>query len=546
MVTAAESARQSRGRTIAMTAEERDAFLSEQRTCRVATNGADGAPHQSPLWYAWDGEAIWLNSIVKSRRWNDLVRDPRVSVIVDAGEDFTELRGVELMGTVEVVGEVPRTGAEVPELVEPERLFGARYAAGQFRPDGRHAWLRLVPSRIVSWDFRKRHAPAAVPTGPLGGVKVIEVAGLGAAPYTAMLLSDLGADVIRVDRPGAKSAGAERYALSRGRRSVTIDMKKSGGVDTFLSLVDRADVLLEGFRPGVAERLGYGPDVCLARNPRLVFARMTGWGRTGPLSQTAGHDLNYLGLTGALTLLQRSRHEQPATPPGFVADFGGGGLMLAFGIVCALLETRTSGRGQVVDGSMVDGVASLTTLIYAMTAQGRWKDEPGTNFSDGGAPYYDSYRTSDGKFLAVAPIEPQFYRVMVEKLGLDLDELPDRDDPANWPALKKLFTDVFARRTRDEWAAVFAGTDACVTPVLTFTEAREHPHNQHRETFVEAFDVLQPAPAPRFGRTPGAIAGPPPVPGAHSAQVLTDWGFAPDAVDVLLGSGAIIQARPEA
>lgn len=377
------------------------------------------------------------------------------------------------------------------------------------------------------------------PGGPLTGIKVIEVAGLGAAPYTAMLLSDLGADVIRVDRPDTKVVRPEKYALSRGRRSVIIDMKQPSGLEAFMQLVAQADVLLEGFRPGVAERLGFGPDTCLAANPRLVYARMTGWGQRGPLSQMAGHDLNYLGLTGALTLLQR-RGTQPATPPGLIADFGGGGLMLAFGIACALIETRRSGEGQVIDAAMVDGVASLTTLIYSMTAQGRWADEPGTNFCDGGSPYYDSYQTSDGRYVAVAPIEPQFYAVMVDKLGLSLDELPDRDDQANWPRLKKLFADIFSTRTRDEWAEIFDGSDACVTPVLSFTEAPRHPHNAARHTFAEAFGVVQPAPAPRFSRTPGAIAGPPPAPGAQSAEVLLAWGFPQSGVDALLASGAVL------
>lgn len=388
-----------------------------------------------------------------------------------------------------------------------------------------------------------QYAPSRKPGGPLAGIRVIEVAGLGAAPYTAMMLSDLGAEVIRVDRPGTRAVHPEKYALSRGRRSVIIDMKRPAGLDTFMRLVARADVLLEGFRPGVAERLGFGPDPCLARNPRLIYARMTGWGQDGPLSQMAGHDLNYLGLTGALTLLQR-RGTQPSTPPGFIADFGGGGLMLAFGIVCGLLEAQRSGAGQVIDAAMVDGVASLTTLIYSMTAQGRWTGEPGTNFCDGGSPYYDSYQTSDGRYLAVAPIEPQFYAVLLDKLGLSAEELPDRDDPANWPRLKKLFADIFITRTRDEWAELFDGSDACVTPVLSFAEAPQHPHNTARRTMVRDFGVTQPAPAPRFSRTPGAIAGPPPAPGAQSAQILLDWGFGRPEVDALLAAGAVLTAGP--
>jgi alpha-methylacyl-CoA racemase len=376
------------------------------------------------------------------------------------------------------------------------------------------------------------------PEGPLSGIRVIEVAGLGAAPYTAMLLSDLGADVIRIDRPGAAAAQPGKYALSRGRRSVIIDMKQPDGIGAFLALVQRADVLLEGFRPGVTERLGYGPDVCLARNPRLVYARMTGWGQQGPMSQMAGHDLNYLALTGALTLLQRPG-ARPVTPPGLIADFGGGGLMMAFGIVCALLEARRSGAGQVIDAAMIDGVASLTTLIYSMTAQGRWVDEPGANFCDGGSPYYDSYETSDGRYVVVAAIESQFYAVLLDKLGLSPAAIPDRDDPANWPTLKAMFSDIFITRSRDEWAALFDGTDGCVTPVLSITEARDHPHNAARGVVTEAFGVAQPAPAPRFSRTPGAIAGPPPVPGAQSAEVLLAWGFSQQEVDHLMVGGAV-------
>jgi len=378
-------------------------------------------------------------------------------------------------------------------------------------------------------------------SGPLRGVKVVELAGLGPTPYAGMLLSDMGADVIRVDRPGvARPQDGPEYALARGRRSIVVDLKQPDGVEAVLALVEHADALLEGFRPGVAERLGLGPETCLARNPALVYGRMTGWGADGPLSHTAGHDLNYLSLTGALTLLQRGAGQPPATPPGLIADFAGGGLMLAFGTVCAVLEARRSGAGQVIDSAMVDGVASLTTLVYAMAAQGRWTmDAPGTNFCDGGSPYYNSYETADGRYLAVAATEHQFYALLVERLGLVLEQLPDRDDPANWPGLKKQFADVFRTRTRDEWTALFDGTDACVTPVLTFTEAREHPHNVARGTFVEAFGVVQPAPAPRLSRTPAAIAGPPPRPGAHSREILTEWGVDAARIDALFASGAV-------
>lgn len=382
----------------------------------------------------------------------------------------------------------------------------------------------------------------SAPHGPLRGIKVIEIAGLGPGPYAAMLLSDMGADVIRVDRPGPVTGRPEVYALARGRRSVAIDMKKPEGLATLLDLVGAADILIEGFRPGVAERLGFGPDVCRERNARLVYARMTGWGQDGPFSRMAGHDLNYLGLTGALTLLQRSADSPPPSPPGFIADFAGGGLMMAFGIVSALHDAQRSGAGQVIDAAMVDGVASLTTLIYSMTAQGRWKlDRPGTNFSDGAAPYYAVYETADGKFLAVAPIEPQFYAIMIDLLGLSLDALPDRDDPANWDALKDLFAGIFRAKPRAHWTALFDGTDACVTPVLGFAEARQHPHNVARRTFVEEFGVVQPAPAPRLGGTPAAITRPPAVPGAHSREVLLDWGLATERVGTLIDSGVVTE-----
>ncbi|MET0821332.1 MAG: CaiB/BaiF CoA-transferase family protein [Aeromicrobium sp.] len=379
-------------------------------------------------------------------------------------------------------------------------------------------------------------------SGPLHGIRVIEIAGMGAGPYAGMLLGDLGADVIRVDRPGPPGRNPREYALSRSRRSVQIDLKSDRGLAALMTLVERADILFEGFRPGVAERLGFGPEACLSRRPSLVYGRMTGWGQDGPMSQMAGHDLNYLGLTGALTLFQRDGR-QPATPPGFVADLGGGGLMLALGLVSGVVSARATGQGQVVDAAMVDGVASLTTLIHSMSAQGRWDmDRPGTNFCDGGAPYYDSYVTSDGLYMAVAPIEPQFYAVMVKGLGLSLDELPDRDDPANWEPLRRVFGDIFRTRTRAEWTEVFDGTDACVTPVLGFGEAPTHPHHVARGTYAEASGATQPSPAPRFSATPGSITAPPPLPGEHSEAILREWGVDEDEIDRLVAGGVIIQA----
>jgi len=361
--------------------------------------------------------------------------------------------------------------------------------------------------------------------GPLDGIRVVEVAALGPAPYAAMMLADMGAEVLRVDRPTATLKGDPAKAvLHRGRRSVVLDLKAPAGVDTLLRLADRADVLVEGFRPGVMERLGAGPDVCLARNPRLVYGRMTGFGRGGPLSHTAGHDLNYLALSGALHLLSRPG-ERPVAPPGLVADFGGGGMVLAFGITAALLERTRSGRGQVVDAAMVDGVASLTAMVHGFLAQGRWTEDGET------APYYDTYETLDGGFLAVAADEPQFYAEFLRLLGLD--DVPDRDDPAQWPALRKVIDGVVRTRTRDEWTAVFDGTDACVTPVLSLTEATVHPHNVARHTYTDTYGVVQPSPAPRFDRTPGRIASPPPRPGQDSRTALLDWGLTEEEVAAL-------------
>lgn len=380
-------------------------------------------------------------------------------------------------------------------------------------------------------------------SGPLAGIRVLEIAALGPAPYAAMLLSDLGADVLRVDRPVSTLKGDPRKAvLNRGRRSAVVDLKSPQGVDLLLRLAERADVLVEGFRPGVMERLGLGPDICLDRNPRLVYARMTGWGQYGPLAATAGHDLNYLALSGGLRLLSR-KGQRPATPPGFVADFGGGGLMLAFGITSALLERARSGRGQVIDGAMIDGVASLTAMVHGFLAQRRWVDEVGVNFSDGGTAQYDVYETADGGYLALAAAEPRFWRIFLARIGLDPDTVPDRDDPAQQPALQQLVADVLRGRPRDEWMTIFADSDACVTPVLSLTEATRHPHNQAREVFTEAFGVVQPAPAPRLDRTPGAIAGPPPRPGEGGRAALLDWGLAETEI-ADLGATDVLHVEP--
>ncbi|EXG81513.1 putative acyl-CoA transferase/carnitine dehydratase [Cryptosporangium arvum DSM 44712] len=354
--------------------------------------------------------------------------------------------------------------------------------------------------------------------GPLTGLKVIELAGIGPGPHAAMVLADLGADVVRVDRPPASGGEASDQTL-RNRRSVALNLKDAEDKATLLRLIEQADVLLEGYRPGVTERLGIGPDDCAAVNPRLVYARMTGWGQDGPWAHTAGHDINYISVTGALHAIGRPG-ERPVPPLNYVGDFGGGSMLLLVGILSALFERQQSGRGQTVDAAMVDGATLLSQMFWSFRAVGVWSDERGVNLLDGGAPWYDTYECGDGRYVAVGALEPQFYAALLTGLAIDV---PDRDDPANWPELRKRFTEAFATRTRDEWAAIFDGTDACVTPVLTFAEAPAHPHVAARGTVVEPNGVPQAAPAPRFSRTsPGAPTAPP-GPGRDNADVLRDW-----------------------
>ena len=379
--------------------------------------------------------------------------------------------------------------------------------------------------------------------GPLSGIKIIELAGIGPGPFCAMMLADMGADVIRVDRAqnvvGGDPASPPADVLNRGRRSVGLDLKQPEGVETLLKLVDEADALIEGFRPGVAERLGVGPDICLARNPRLVFGRMTGWGQDGPYAQMAGHDINYISLAGALEPLGRAG-EKPMPPINLIGDFGGGGMLLAFGVATALVEAQRSGQGQVVDAAMVDGAAVLMTMIHAFRAMGIWEDTRGNNLLDTGAFYYEVYETKDHKFVSIGSLERQFYAVLLEKLGLTDDEsMPHPQDKAQWPAMKERFTEIFLTKTRDEWCEIFEGSDACFAPVLSMTEAPQHPHNQHRGTFVERNGVVQPAPAPRFSRTAAEIQRPPAFPGQHTDEVLGDWGFDGDDIAKLRASGAI-------
>ena len=377
-------------------------------------------------------------------------------------------------------------------------------------------------------------------SGPLRGLRVVEVGGIGPGPFAAMLLADMGADVIRVDRPGpvADERATAADVLHRGRRSIVLDLRRPEAVEALLTLVERADVLIEGFRPGVMERLGVGPERCHARNPGLVYGRMTGWGQTGPWASMAGHDINYIALAGALHPIGREG-EPPAVPLNLLGDFGAGALYLVVGVLAALWERARSGRGQVVDAAIVDGAASLTAMLHGMLAAGTWRDERGVNLLDTGCPWYDVYQTADGGWMAVGPLESRFYAEFIARLGLPEDLARPRPGPSEWPRLRRAIADAFATRTRAEWEAVFAGSDACVTPVLSLKEATEHPHLVARGTFVEVDGVRQPAPAPRFDRTPGAIQRPPARRGQHTREVLESWGV-PD-VDALLASKAAIQ-----
>ncbi|WP_028926959.1 CaiB/BaiF CoA transferase family protein [Pseudonocardia acaciae] len=365
-------------------------------------------------------------------------------------------------------------------------------------------------------------------TGPLTGLKVVELAGIGPGPHAAMVLADLGADVVRVERPsGSLHLGDGRDHLLRGRRSIAADLKSPAGRETVLRLVERADVLLEGLRPGVTERLGVGPSDCAARNPRLVYGRMTGWGQDGPLASRAGHDINYISLTGALHAIGTS--EKPVAPLNLVGDFGGGSMLLVVGILAALWERERSGQGQVVDAAMVDGASLLVQMVWSFLGQGGWRDERAANLLDGGAPFYDTYVCSDGGWVAVGALEPQFYAELLRGLGLDgsSEELPAQMDRSGWPVLRARFTAAFASKPRDEWAAVFAGVDACVTPVLGFDEVPDHPHIRSRQTIVDVNGARQAAPAPRFSRTPPGTPAAPPARGADTDAVLADWGVSP-------------------
>jgi alpha-methylacyl-CoA racemase len=381
-------------------------------------------------------------------------------------------------------------------------------------------------------------------TGPLHRRRLIELAGIGPAPFAAMLLADMGADVLRIERPtaggDADDQSARRDILNRNRRSVAIDLKQPRGRDTVLTLVEHAEALIEGFRPGVAERLGVGPEQCLARNPRLVYGRMTGWGQDGPLAHSAGHDIDYIAIAGALHAIGPSGGP-PVPPINLLGDFGGGGMLLAFGVVCGMLAADGDGTGQVIDAAMTDGTALLLSMCHSFMAQGRWRQKRGSNLLDGGAPFYSVYETADGRHMAVGALEPQFFAELLARLELDPQKLAGQFDIERWPELRAALAAVFRSRTQEQWTQLFEGTDACVAPVLSMTEAPLHPHNRSRGTFVDHNGTMQVAPAPRFSRTPGSLARPPALPGEHTREALVEWGLPASEVEDLIISGAVAQ-----
>ena len=374
--------------------------------------------------------------------------------------------------------------------------------------------------------------------GPLSGVKVLEFEAIGPGPFAGMLLADMGADVLLVDRPASSDLGLKRErwmdVMLRGRRSVTLDLKSKNAAATALELVSRADALIEGFRPGVMERLGLGPGQCLARNPKLVYGRMTGWGQDGPLAPRAGHDINYIALAGVLHAFGR-KGQAPVPPLNLVGDFGGGGMLLGFGIACALLHAQKTGQGQVVDAAMVEGASLLAAMFSGFLAAGSWSEERGANMLDTGAPWYDCYATSDGKYVAIGAIEAKFFEELVQRLGLS--GLPPQNERARWPEMREAFAKTFKQKTRDEWVKVFEGSDACFAPVLTFTEARRHPHNLARRGYVSLARLEQPAPAPRYSATPAEVRRVPPERGAGGRAALADWGFADGDIGRLRSAG---------
>jgi alpha-methylacyl-CoA racemase len=371
--------------------------------------------------------------------------------------------------------------------------------------------------------------------GPLKGMKVVMVGGIGPGPFCAQMLADMGADIIRIDKKGEPRIAfiQKKFdVLHRNIRSVTIDFKKKEGIEAALKLIDKAEAIIEGFRPGVMEKLGLGPDICLKRNPKLIFGRMTGWGQEGPLAQAAGHDINYIALTGALHAIGKAG-EKPVVPLNIVGDFGGGSLFLAFGIMCGVYEARQSGKGQVVDAAVVDGTSALMGAFYGLKAAGIWSDNRGTNILDGGAQFYDTYETSDGKYISLGSLEPQFYKLLLELAEIDDPVFKNQLDIFKWPEMKEKLAVIIKSKTRDEWCEIMEGTDVCFAPVLSFDEAINHPHNVEREVFIDVDGVMQPAPAPRFSRTKPEVRWGAPDPGDHNDSAFSDWGFSADEVNML-------------
>jgi alpha-methylacyl-CoA racemase len=401
-------------------------------------------------------------------------------------------------------------------------------------------WAKVMEGRNISNDR------TAGMSGPLSGVRVLELAGIGPGPFCGMMLADMGADVLRVDRLEPADLGLPLDPgfdiMARGRRSIGLDLKHPEAIEIVLALLEKADALIEGFRPGVTERLGLGPDACFARNPRLVYGRVTGWGQDGPLAQAAGHDINYIAISGALHAIGR-RGEAPVPPLNLVGDFGGGAMYLAFGIACALVERHSSGRGQVIDAAMSEGAASMMSIFYARLAAGLWRDERGVNAIDGGAPWYGVYETADGKYISIGCIEGRFYATLMGCLGLDAATLPRQHDRARWPELRERLRDAFKQKTRDEWCESLAGHDVCFAPVLSLAEAPAHPHNRARGTFMERDGVIQPAPAPRFSRTPGSVERSAPRRGEGGSAALAEWGFDAAKIARFRSSGALLAAK---